>query len=723
MSEAQLKHNPFADALKRAVKKERPGTPISRAMDRVRTKKAKKDGYKDTVSANTPEFARIMNIPVRELDLEDVTDLTCIFRKAGGTMDLHPIQSAALIEAYYANGLFGAIVVGGGKTLISLLLAEAMDSKRTVLIVPAQLRDQLAREIDEVYGPHFNLPLERIVRILSYSELSLAKNTDLLDELDADLIVLDEAHKLANPNSARTKRFRRYMRESPHCRLAALSGTMTGRSIIDYAHILELCLRKNSPLPKDHEELKLWAGALDVKPPRPIDPGALRLFLAPEDGDNVRLGFRRRLTSTLGVVATQKPSLDTSLIVTPVTPDYFPEEVQEALDEVGETWEYNGEVFASPVSYWRFCRQMSNGFYYRWVWPNGAPDEKDIEWLEARASWKRATREKLKTAGVGMDSELLLNNAAERWRKKIEDHSKCDAEPIGEDHSDCEYRKWVAFEKGSEEWADAESYDYNEDAGDDFAPGEYVTECIHGDPNGCTGEPQEYVSTDCKLYPEHLQHCTGRKTVAPKVDAKLFQCEEYIAWKKVKGLYNPTPPTEAVVISNFTAVDAIARAKRRVKEGRTVIIWYAHRVIGELLEKLSGWPKFGAGADASGSCEDVIICSIETQGTGKNLQHYNHNQIVTMPTNGKKFEQLAGRSHRPGQHADKVTIDYNSHTESLSNCMDSVIADALYIQDSTGQRQKILCAEGEVIQQKKLEQQLIIASQRKFMEDALSSQN
>lgn len=568
---------------------------------------ARNAGYAGVVQ-NTPELSRILNIPRRKLDLENFMDLTPVFRKAGGTMTLRPIQSAALLEMHYANGLFAPIPVGGGKTLVLLLAAEAMDSERTVLLVPPQLRDQLVREIDDVYGKHFNLPLNRIVRVVAYSELSLAKNAELLDELNPDLIVADEAHKISRTTSARTKRFLRYMRENPHCRFVGLSGTMTNRSVLDYAALMELALRKNAPLPVGYNERKEWAGALDVDPAIRMMPGALRKLCV--ENENVRQGYRRRLNETQGVVSQETSGCPASLYINNVRPDTgVPDSVMAALEEVNNTWAYNGEEYADPLSMWRFRRQMSSGFYYRWVWPDDKPD---VEWLEARSAWKKFAREVIKRGISGLDSEFLVSQAAERWRL-------------------------VRFEDK------------------EFKPG-----------------------------------------------TKILESEEWLDWRAVKSRYNPTPPTEAVWVDEFIIGDVIARAKRYVKRGRKVIIWYSHQIIGNKLAEMSGFKHYGAGTDASPSKEKVIICSIPTQGTGKNLQHYDTNIVVTMPTSGKDFEQLTGRTHRPGQMADEVILDYYDHTFALDECMDKVVRDALYIEDSTGQKQKVLYADGEAVKQKKM---------------------
>lgn len=572
---------------------------FARAKERGKTRVAKTEGFFGAVS-NSAELSRILQLPRRELDLESVFDLSPVFVREGGEMELRPIQSAALLEAHFAGGLFAPIGVGFGKTLIMLLLAEAMDCERAVLLVPPQLRAQLEYEIEEVYGPHFDLPLKRITRIVAYSELSLAKNTDLLERLAPDLLVGDEAHKLRRRQSVRTKRVLRYLEEHPECRCAFLSGTMTTRSIMDYAHLIELALRKGSPLPKGYYEIQDWAGALDVKPSRPMDPGALAKLCRP--GESVRSGFRRRLVETPGVVATEKGALGTALYVRPITVEVPPPgRLLEALSEARNRWSFEEEEFSSALERARFLCQLVMGFYYRWIWPDGSPD---IEWLEARRSWHRAVREKLKRAQAGLDSELLLANAAERWRKKAEEG------------------------------------------------------------------------------------------ISPKSEsARLWECPEWVEWKKVKGRYRPTPPTETVWLSDYIIQDVVRRGHEVLSRNRRPIVWCQHRALQERLAQESGWPSYGAGDDATKATAPIIICSTHNQKEGKNLQdRYDYNIITSIQPNGEVCEQVLGRTHRPGQRADDVWADYYAHSLELQEAMDQVIADASYIQETTGQIQKILYA-------------------------------
>ena len=223
---------------------------------------------------DSSELNRILAVKRRPPFIEaPPPDLTDLYRKASGTMRLFPIQSAALWEMRNAGGLFGPIGVGAGKTLISLLAAKSMAAKMAVILVPPALRAQLLTVDIPRLAKEWQIPLAAI-RVVAYSLLSSAGNADILEEIKPDLIVADEVHSLRYKNAARTKRFLRYMKNHPECRFVGLSGTMTRRSLIDYQHLAELALGKNSPLPNHFPTLAEWAEALDVSED-PMAPGAL----------------------------------------------------------------------------------------------------------------------------------------------------------------------------------------------------------------------------------------------------------------------------------------------------------------------------------------------------------------------------------------------------------------------------------------------------------------
>jgi len=51
-----------------------------------------------------------------------------------------------------------------------------------------------------------------------------------------------------------------------------------------------------------------------------------------------------------------------------------------------------------------------------------------------------------------------------------------------------------------------------------------------------------------------------------------------------------------------------------------------------------------------------------------------------------------GRTHRPGQQADEVTIDVYRHTIEMRAAMTKALRDANYQESTTGNRQKLLAA-------------------------------
>jgi len=561
----------------------------------------------------TPELARILSLPRRKLDLDagtvdgqPILDLNSLYVTnpgkcekyprcpvcISGSAGLWPTQSAALVEAERAWGLFAPMGVGSGKSLVSLLLPDVFDAKRAVLLVPSSLKNQLITRDFADYGRHFRLPLDRI-RVVSYDELSIATGAFVLDRIEPDLIVADEVHNIARTNAARTRRFIRYLQAHPGTRFCGMSGTITKRSLRDMSHLCEIALRHNSPLPYRWSDLQEWADALDpIKDPIPI--GALKVFIDPKDPrlgrgpdeerQAAREGFRKRLVETPGVVATSESWEGASLVITALRPS-VPKPVQQAITTLFGTWEVGGEEIEEKMRLIEIARQLAVGFYYKWVWPNDVPDH---EWLEARAAWHKCVRFILQRSRAGMDSPLLVARAVEAGR--------------------------VDSEEARLAWA---------------------------------------------------------------------------AWKHVKD--RPPPPVEPVWIDDFAVREAVEWAKR---QSEPCIIWYSHTAVGDALSDYN-LPVYDSGMDAGEadpSREPVIVCSIRAQGTGKNLQRYARSLVIEPPASGAVMEQLLGRTHRPGQQSDEVNYEMFAHTPELEEALLRAVADALYVQQTQGQRQKLLVA-------------------------------
>jgi hypothetical protein len=193
-----------------------------------------------------------------------------------------------------------------------------------------------------------------------------------------------------------------------------MSGTITSKSIKDFAHLVKLALREQAPVPLIWPVLNEWSEALDVDVELPRPPGELMRFCG--DGEEARDGFRRRLVESPGVVASNKNNVSASLVIAKRAPA-VPDVVKRALSDLRNTWVLpSGEEISDALMFSRKARELSCGFFYVWDWGQAGPD---FEWLEARSEWSREVRAYLHYhSRPGMDSEGLLENAAAdgRWK-------------------------------------------------------------------------------------------------------------------------------------------------------------------------------------------------------------------------------------------------------------------------------------------------------------------
>lgn len=338
--------------------------------------------------------------------------------------ELLDTQAWALNEIRTQRGLVGPIAVGDGKTLLDLLAAMVIPGvKSAVLLIPPSLRNQLLEVDWEFYSQHWVLPnlgsgkwfdpSKPTLHVVAYSELSSAKNSDILDRIKPDLVIADEAHLVRNSTTARTKRFRRYFSANPQTLFCCWSGTLTTKSLKDYAHLANLALKDGSPTPLFWPTVEEWAGAIDPSD-FPSGIGELKRLCNP--GEHVRDGFRRRFEETLGVVSSPATMSCGASLVFSERKTQAPPEVERALHTLYTTWDRpDGEPLKTALEVHRCAKEISCGFYYRWIWPRKEPKEIRDKWLEVRARWNREQREELKRSKAFLDSPLLLTKAAIRW--------------------------------------------------------------------------------------------------------------------------------------------------------------------------------------------------------------------------------------------------------------------------------------------------------------------
>ena len=619
------------------------------------------------------DLARILAIPMRELDVRDplaaqlwtkhlrrerAAPCDCVERWGFCITDLRPVQGWALEEASDARGLLASIGVGDGKTGIDLLLPMAIPGVRTAaLLLPSALKPQFLMRDMPQWSAHFRTPNlaggvgqffdgRPTLHVITYNELSAVKNSDLLSRIpNLDLIIADEAHSLRDPGAARTIRFLRAFSRLPNTRFAALSGTITTRSLKDYAHLSALALRERSPLPIHPPTVDEWAASIDAtssSQPFLKHPGALLEALGKgiderDDTERARRGFQRRFASTHGVIATQDNPLRCSLILderkvklptaldTEGAKELAPEFrgwleksqaglISASVNFVRETKQRpDGEELIEVLEVARCVRQVATGFFYRWRFPRGEAVDQIKTWLKLRKAWRAEIRAQLNYPRENYDSPGNITRAAIRW-----------------------FDGYYAEVNGERKF---------------FAP-------------GTKGGP-----------------------------LPTYAADHWLAWKQVRKTVQPE--TEAVWLSDWLVQDAIEWAL--TEPG---IVWFEHdefmvraRAIARARKLDLGF--FPGGKEASTGIllergKRSIFASIKAHGEGKNLQHaFGRNLIVHPPSNGKTVEQLLGRTHREGQPRDEVTAEFYRYHSELRGDIESAENHARYIETTTGTRQRL----------------------------------
>lgn len=359
------------------------------------------------------EFLRILNLPKRsweESDLSLAKRLTEVLKAHEGMQELRPIQAQALLEIGELGRLFGPMQVGSGKTLVSLLAPRVLESKRPLLLLPAALVEKTRRE-QAILAKHWRVAKHLV--IWSYEEMGRISAAKKIEVYSPDLIIADECQKLKNKRAGVTRRVARYMDDHPGTRFVAISGTVMAKGLCDFAHIVKWTHKEDSPIPLEPETLQEWSDAIDLKvnPLRRKEPGALLELSTDDEGgedvEHARRGFRQRLVSTPGVVASRDTQEYTGSLliralqygVNPVTEENF--------KKLRTEWcTPDGWALSEGVAVWRHARELAIGLHYLW---SPRPPE---EWLAKRRSWAQFVRGYL-SRSHSVDTELQVTNAVD----------------------------------------------------------------------------------------------------------------------------------------------------------------------------------------------------------------------------------------------------------------------------------------------------------------------
>jgi len=338
---------------------------------------------------HTPELDRVLALPRRDWShgaeelARRVTDLLrspVACRACGGQrehgrpngqpcplrhipLSLRPHQAVGLVESAMYQGSLLPIGVGKGKTLIWLLLAYVLESKRPMLVCPAGLIPKAERNWREL-AVYWLIP--NWLRMISYEVLGRVSAKDELTNFAPDLLGFDEVHRLKSRKAAVTRRIevhiehhRYHEKRNKQCRLCeqgiapmalvhvndpthlsgrtrlrvvGMSGTITTKSLRDFMHIMRWCVPEHFCAPHSYVEQDTWRLALDegVNVVSRVEPGALLKFCderendAPDALTAARRGYARRLRETPGIVVTTDDTVRASLQIGHFDPPHSP---------------------------------------------------------------------------------------------------------------------------------------------------------------------------------------------------------------------------------------------------------------------------------------------------------------------------------------------------------------------------------------------------------------
>lgn len=401
----------------------------SRDFEQARAWNVKLQALRGSLDRGESEIKRITSVPlytfppqkhleelnrdfVRRKPYEGLCNCAWCRERGNPKLRLLPDQLRGMaVFVQEGQGLF-SIRVGGGKTALAQLMASWAYGKsaRTILIlIPPSVFEQFwkrdliwARSHLKLQVPWFglgNTPKAKRLRIASsgrpgayvmpYSLLSTEDSIDLLHQIDADLVIADEAQYLRG-QSAKTKRFWSWFQRRPKApRLVAMSGTLTSKSTEDYHRLARGSLREKSPLPKHAVEATEWAAMLESGAERPSSSEVRQIYPLLEwamkwdpraepttynsTTKGIRAAFKLRLHTTPGFLASEGKPLGTSLEIHN-QPLPVPQKIQDLMHRVEKDWESpGGEILRHSIEIHEHLRQLSAGFWTQHYWDEDAP--------------------------------------------------------------------------------------------------------------------------------------------------------------------------------------------------------------------------------------------------------------------------------------------------------------------------------------------------------------
>lgn len=177
-----------------------------------------------------------------------------------------------------------------------------------------------------------------------------------------------------------------------------------------------------------------------------------------------------------------------------------------------------------------------------------------------------------------------------------------------------------------------------------------------------------------------------RKAVAEGRGKRISQDLVYWQERWDEQKTKPEPPTAAAWLDFSVVIAAVAWSKEN--EG---FLWFKSRAVGNALQAF-GIPTFWEGMPDAKLHRRAAL-SLNVFNKGKNLQAWNNQLFMEIPSDAKMWEQALGRTHRAGQTSPVVKATIMQHTWPLRRAWRSALGRAQYIQGTTGQLQRLVFAD------------------------------
>jgi len=653
---------------------------------------------KRAVKSLSAEVERICSIPPwTPLTKEDIDDISWHYVKPeyyekGFRLNYEQATAMCMWNDYH--GLFGPIKVGKGKTLIALLIAndcyreilldnienKAKRIPRMLLLVPAGTVTQIKNTQIEWTRKRtiFQTPVHvvsgipkaqrmrlaksrmRGMYVMSYNVLSLDGAEEMLEWIDPEVVIADEAHMLTGKGASGRSRKYKAFQDKHKARLVAMSGTLTDKSPMDYYTLARESLGLRNFLPNSVSMASTWSaligsdagGMCSFEPDGMPGAGPLKPILnwarewfPDEEIDDTLVGYRKafklRQQSMPGVDASGDDEIGNSLLIKnlPVAnegkdrPGYelMQELVRRAVED-GET--PSGDPIDHAMHVWKWRNELEGcGFYNELYWP-----EED----------KYAKTHRITVA----EAHDILERSKEYLRLR------------------------QAYHRVLRKWVDANA-----------CTGLYTTEQIgsnmthHQDRDVGEGLYRVWKESKDADFDGRIDRY---KRVIRVCDYKINACLEWVKDQRKKSKKKP------LFIWYYNA-DGVGQWMYEVlkEAGIPATFCPAGSKYTKLFDK---WNREDEESGKSSMEEQVCIASMGSHGTGKNMQFtFGCAYFLQWPRSAKLAEQCVGRKHRLGQRSDTVEIFTNITCEFDQVNLAATMNDSAYMSQSQS-RQKLMFA-------------------------------